>query len=361
MKINGRRSLSPVEIIPNDYYPQEEGFWFQIQKGLDKGKCLFYRDSYIISKNTDTTLLFVHGNPECSYTYRKIIHHITTNATNSCRIVAMDHIGFGLSDPATYEMVCMDHARNLLQLIQHLDLHNITLVIHDWGGPIGVGALLQDPKRVSNLILLNSTVFPLPKEGLSFENYPISWLGWSNAPYIIPDHFWGSFAAFAIFAQPTTSFTLLFNMLKTLALLELNIYPSTNQNKRIAQQVYRSQFQLNSNVRSSKRLVVQTKAWGYGNIYKEPLLGKRDTTPFYRRIQTSIKKSWGPSGQNIGVRALIGRWDPLGQNGVLKQWLNHLPQLKGNMKIFKNIGHFIEEVKYKEIADQILDVVKLTY
>jgi pimeloyl-ACP methyl ester carboxylesterase len=253
----------------------------------------------------------------------------------------------------------MDHAKNLLQLIRHLDLEDITLIIHDWGGPIGIGALLEDPLRVSNLIILNSTIFPLLNDGITFKNYPIPWLGWSFAPYIIPDHFWGNFAAFAIFAQPTPPFTLLLKMIQNIALIELEGFTNKDKNKLIAQVIYREQFQSKSNVRSSKRLVLQTKAWGHGNIYKEPILGSRDTTPFYRRIQNSISDSWGPKGKNIEIRALIGRWDPLGQNHVLKQWLKNLPQLKGNLRVFKNTGHFIEEIKYKEIAKEIMDVAEL--
>jgi hypothetical protein len=112
------------------------------------------------------------------------------------------------------------------------------------------------------------------------------------------------------------------------------------------------------NVKSSKRLVLQTKYWGHGNEYKEPQLGTRDTSKFYHMVQTSLNQKWGPNGQKIGVRAIIGRWDPLGQNNVIRQWLSFLPQLKGNIQIFKHVGHFIEEVKYKEIAKAILSLLK---
>ncbi len=124
---------------------------------------MFYRDSTHGSGNPDNTILFVHGNPECSYTYRDVIKHTINSSKKPFRIVAMDHIGFGLSDQASFEMVCMDHAKNLLELIEHLDLKNVTLIIHDWGGPIGIGAFLKDPGRRSNLVIFNSTVFPFPQ------------------------------------------------------------------------------------------------------------------------------------------------------------------------------------------------------
>ena len=63
----------------------------------------------------------------------------------------MDHIGFGISDQATFEMVEIHHSDNLLQLIRHLDLKDVTLAVHDWGGPIGVGTFIQEPWRMTTM------------------------------------------------------------------------------------------------------------------------------------------------------------------------------------------------------------------
>ncbi len=76
----------------------------------------------------------------------------------------------------------MHHANNLLQLVRYLDLQNVTLVIHDWGGPIGVGAFIREPQRVSNLIVLNTTIFPMLPDGPLYTNYPIRFLPWSGFP-----------------------------------------------------------------------------------------------------------------------------------------------------------------------------------
>jgi pimeloyl-ACP methyl ester carboxylesterase len=119
------------------------------------------------------------------------------------RIVAMDHIGFGCSDQATYEMVDMHHARNLGEFVQALDLREITLVVHDWGGPIGIGALLLTPERVTNLVVLNATVFPIPRDGLTYENFPIPIVfPWSRTPKMVPDRLWGIHSAVAVTAVP---------------------------------------------------------------------------------------------------------------------------------------------------------------
>ena len=116
---------------------------------------------------------------------------------------------------------------------------------------------------------------------------------------------------------------------------------SFSENETSTQKFFREQFQSDKNILSSKRLVLQTPVWGHGNVYKEPKLGERDTSPFYRFIQDNISKHWGPKGHNIGVRAVIGKWDPSAKDEVMEQWIENLPQLKGYIKVFENVGHFI--------------------
>jgi len=184
---------TPINVIPLDYFPEKCGFWLELYEGPDKGKKLFFRDSSHGNNGPQKTILFVHGNPECSCTYRKIIKHLIDTAKKPFRIINVDHIGFGLSDRASYQMVCMDHCKNLIQLVNTLNLKNVTLIVHDWGGPIGIGTFIKEFERLSNLVILNSTVFPFPNEGKTYKNYPISWLGWARGPYIIPNRLWGSF------------------------------------------------------------------------------------------------------------------------------------------------------------------------
>jgi pimeloyl-ACP methyl ester carboxylesterase len=278
-------SNSPVEHIPPDYYPEGCGFWFEIPEGLDAGKKMFYRDSIHGTGTPESTIVFVHGNPEASYTYAKAIKHLINMAQKPIRIVAMDNIGFGLSDQATYEMVCMDHSENLLQLIKTLDLSNVTLIIHDWSGPIGVGAFLKVPTLVSNLVLLNTTVFPIPKEtGIIYTEFPSKEFAWTTFPDVVPNDLWGRLAAMMVTMpggsgrmpgdstwHPTQEMGI--------ALLKNNY---SLDNESVAQRFYREMFNSDSNVMSSKRLVRQCEFWAEGNIYKEPKLGDRDTGPFYR-------------------------------------------------------------------------------
>ncbi|MFW9818015.1 MAG: hypothetical protein ACFFE5_00275 [Candidatus Thorarchaeota archaeon] len=80
---------------------------------------------------------------------------------------------------------------------------------------------------------------------------------------------------------------------------------------------------------------------------------------FNQFIQENISILWGVKGQNVGVRALCGKWDPLAKHEVVEQKLTNLPQLENHVKIFESLGHFIEGVKPKEIANEIIIVARL--
>ena len=101
-------------------------------------------------------VLFVHGNPTWSWLYRRPMAALT----GSHRCVAVDHVGMGRSDkPAEYPYTLDRHAGNLLALIRELGLTGITLVVHDWGGPIGLLAAVREPGRFSKLVVSNTAAF----------------------------------------------------------------------------------------------------------------------------------------------------------------------------------------------------------
>lgn len=106
-------------------------------------------------------ILMVHGNPTWSFYYRNLIHGLS----DSYRCIAVDHVGCGRSDkPQDYEYRLANHIDNLVALIEKLDLNNLTVVVHDWGGAIGLGAAERVPERIKRLVLFNTGVFdgPLP-------------------------------------------------------------------------------------------------------------------------------------------------------------------------------------------------------
>ena len=106
-------------------------------------------------------LLFVHGNPTWSYLWRRPVADLSAGGH---RCVAFDHMGFGRSDKPPYLSAysLRAHVDNALALIDGLDLHDIVLVAHDWGGPIGVGAMLERRNRLRGLVLMNTWAWELP-------------------------------------------------------------------------------------------------------------------------------------------------------------------------------------------------------
>jgi haloalkane dehalogenase len=101
-------------------------------------------------------LLLVHGNPTWSFYWRDLIRPLS----KSYRVIAVDHIGCGQSDkPRDYPYRLARHIDNLSRLIERLDLHDITLLAHDWGGPIGLGAALADPGRFARFVMFNTAAF----------------------------------------------------------------------------------------------------------------------------------------------------------------------------------------------------------
>jgi len=105
------------------------------------------------------TILCIHGNPTWSFYYRTLISRFQ----NVARVVAVDHLGCGLSDkPAKYDYCLKSHTSNLIHLIDQLDLKNILLVVHDWGGAIGLGAAVARSHRIDKLFILNTAAFVPP-------------------------------------------------------------------------------------------------------------------------------------------------------------------------------------------------------
>ena len=98
----------------------------------------------------------MHGNPTWSFHWRNLIQSLRPRY----RCVAPDHLGCGLSDKPTQLLRLDDHIENLATLVERLDLENVTLVAQDWGGAIGLGAMLRMPERLARIVLFNTGAFP---------------------------------------------------------------------------------------------------------------------------------------------------------------------------------------------------------
>jgi cis-3-alkyl-4-acyloxetan-2-one decarboxylase len=112
----------------------------------------------VLRNGLHSTLLMVHGNPTWSIHWRSLID--AAKAKYQC--IAPDHLGCGYSDNPGRFLQLADHIDNLVALVTRLDLQHVTLVAQDWGGAIGLGAMLRMPERLERVVLFNTGAFPPP-------------------------------------------------------------------------------------------------------------------------------------------------------------------------------------------------------
>jgi pimeloyl-ACP methyl ester carboxylesterase len=135
------------KIMKNHWLDKQE-YPFQSHYYEINGHKLHY-----IDEGQGPIILFVHGTPSWSFDYRIIIKNLSHNF----RCIAIDHIGFGLSDkPEFYNYSTQNHSITLEKFVMDLNLSDFTLVLHDFGGPIALNLASRHPKLVKSIIILNS-------------------------------------------------------------------------------------------------------------------------------------------------------------------------------------------------------------
>jgi len=116
---------------------------------------------HYVDEGEGEAVLMLHGNPSWSFLYRDLIGELQRDH----RVVAPDHIGCGRSDKpgdGDYDYTLASRVADVSRLVEELDLRNITLVVHDWGGMIGMAWATRHAERVARLVVLNTAAFPLP-------------------------------------------------------------------------------------------------------------------------------------------------------------------------------------------------------
>jgi haloalkane dehalogenase len=146
------------DTTPNKINVNKELFPYQSQYlQLDNRGRLHY-----IDEGTGPTLLLLHGNPTWSFLYRDIIAELK----NDYRLIVPDYPGFGLSTaPPGYTFTADEQAKVINELVQKLDMHNITIMVQDWGGPIGFDVALNNPERIKAFVIGNTWAWPLERKG----------------------------------------------------------------------------------------------------------------------------------------------------------------------------------------------------
>jgi pimeloyl-ACP methyl ester carboxylesterase len=140
----------PARPTFHDLYPFQ-GRYFH-HEGLDQ---------HYLDEGSGDALLMLHGNPSWSFYYRELIGKLR----GRYRTIAPDHIGCGLSDKPDdthFDYTLERHVDRLEALVEHLEIEGkLTLVLHDWGGMIGMGFAMRHPERIARVVLLNTAAFPL--------------------------------------------------------------------------------------------------------------------------------------------------------------------------------------------------------
>ena len=117
---------------------------------------------HYVERGAGPTVLMVHGNPSWSFYYRNLVRRLEEDH----RAIAVDHIGCGLSDrpPETdYDYTLEQRVQDLGHFIDEvIGDEPLTLVMHDWGGMIGMAWAVQNPQKVERLVLMNTAAFHLP-------------------------------------------------------------------------------------------------------------------------------------------------------------------------------------------------------
>lgn len=123
---------------------------------LDDGHTLHYIEAGRPGWRRPTFLL-LHGNPTWSFTYRDFIAPLSKIG----RVVAVDHMGYGRSDhPSDPDYYTLErHIQNLQEFARRTRLERVIPVMHDWGGPIGLGYATRQPEAIAGLVLLNTWAF----------------------------------------------------------------------------------------------------------------------------------------------------------------------------------------------------------
>ena len=112
---------------------------------------------HYIDEGSGPVLLLLHGNPSWSFAYRNII----TELSGQFRCIALDYPGFGLSTAGTgYTFTPQEHSKVVERFITELGLTDVRMMVHDWGGPIGLGVAGRRPERFHSLIIGNTWAWP---------------------------------------------------------------------------------------------------------------------------------------------------------------------------------------------------------
>ncbi|RYZ56498.1 MAG: alpha/beta fold hydrolase [Proteobacteria bacterium] len=264
---------------------------------------------HYLDEGAGPTLLCLHGNPTWSFYYRNLVGRMR----NAYRVVVPDHIGCGLSDKPgdeAYSYRLEQRVEDIEELVKTLGLKDITLILHDWGGMIGLSFATRNPSLVKRIILMNTSGFPLPKtKALPFT------LHLSRTP-LLGDILLRGFNAFAVTAS-------------WIGCKYKRLSPTLRK-------AYRAPYTTWNNRRAVHRFVQDI-----------PLSAK---DPSWATVSFTDKHLESLSDKPMQI--IWGEKDFIFDNHFLSEWRRRMP--KAEIHSYPEGGHYILE----DLGDEAIDLMK---
>jgi len=264
-------------------------------------------DMHFVDEGSGEPIVMLHGDPTWGYLYRDFIPPLARHG----RCIVPDHMGMGKSDTpqdrSRYHL--RQHIANLEALLLSLDLRDITLVLHDWGGPVGLGFATRHPERIKRLVLMNT---------------------WASAAW--PDDFMPRLTRL-IRSERGEAFVLRKNGYLDPALTSATYYPE----------------RLTETVMAAYRAPFPTPESRLALLYWSRDIPAHPTDASYaemRRIEQGL-----PLLAEKPVLVLWGLRDPIFPLAVLRGWQTHFPH--ATVREIEDASHFLQEDAPERIVNAI--------
>ena len=157
--LSGSHRLFSAEPYPvSALFQLEKSYPFQanfMTVGKGGGAAALGFQMHYVDEGSGPVVICLHGNPTWGFFFR----HLITELKNDFRVIVPDHIGCGLSaHPANAHFRAADRIAHLQELLVHLGIERFSLVMHDWGGPIGTGLAVRTIQAVERMVYFNTTL-----------------------------------------------------------------------------------------------------------------------------------------------------------------------------------------------------------
>ena len=255
---------------------------------------------HYIDEGAGPVIVMLHGNPTWSFFYRNLIKDLS----KSHRVIVPDHIGCGLSSkPEDYQYTLINHINNVEKLLNHLNIEKFSLIVHDWGGAIGMGVATRAPQKIEKIVAMNTACFT--SEDIPFR---INILRNDLGEWMI--------RSMNAFALPATFMAV--NKKLNPIVKKGFLLPYNNFHNRIATAKF---------------------------VRDIPMDKTHQTYPTLKKIEEHLKDIKAP------VLLLWGEKDFCFNMNFYKRWQDFFPEAKGIS--YPDASHYLLEDKYPEVSKEI--------